>query len=553
MMTQDSESIPIGISMTKGDSTIIPASRGSSSACSNPDSFKVAIIDSGVQVGHPDIPCLPIDDPDTNCKGVSIGIDGQPWYAPKGKAGHGTHVFGTIGAIGGNGEGVAGMVPNSDGICYLIGRVFGDEGNGQYASYVFEAIDWAISEKANVINISSSGPAKYVSGQLSFDMAYANGALTVASAGNHGSDAPQYPASFDHVLSVTAVKDDGERAYFSQYNDKVDVAAPGVNILSTTLDGRYATASGTSMAAPHITGAIAKVWSVCRDCSNIQVRECVLTTASKSSARTNELGFGMVSADKTYDCLVNSIGCCEEDLSTGVIADPQVEQLPAPAIDPELSSETSAATGCTRRADGDFCTGNRQCCSHKCIGSQRAGICQAVEWYAATNEDPTPRFATNFPPAFRQSASLAPSSTPSPGPSDSPSSFSSSLPSSSSSPSTTPSTVPSVSISPSSQPSFSPSSASSYFPSGVPTLSISPSSQPSLGPSGSTVPSSVPSDPPSVSISPSSQPSSVPSVSIVPSSVPSIAPSLSFAPSLAPSADPSVSTGPSSLPSSPRS
>jgi serine protease len=350
MMTQDSESIPFGISVTKGDSTIIPASRGSPSACSNPDSFKVAIIDSGVDVGHPDIPCLPIDDPYTNCKGVSIGIDGQSWYAPKGKAGHGTHAFGTIGAIGGNGEGVAGMVPNSDGICYLIGRVFDDEGNGQYASNVFEAIDWAISEKADVINISSSGPAMYVTGQLSFYMAYANGDLTVASAGNRGSDAPQYPASFDHVLSVAAVKDDGERAYFSQYNDKVDVAAPGVDILSTTFHGRYATTSGTSMAAPYITGAIAKVWSICGDCSNIQVRECLLTTASSSSDRTNELGFSIVSADKTYDCLVNIVGCCGEDVSTGAIVDPRVEQLPAQGIDPELSWETLATTGCTRRA-----------------------------------------------------------------------------------------------------------------------------------------------------------------------------------------------------------
>jgi serine protease len=184
-------------------------------------------VDSGVQVGHPDIPCLPVYDPNTNCKGTSIGTD-DPWYDPKGTAGHGTHVFGTIGAIGGNGEGVAGMVPNSDGICYLIARVVDDEGHdGIYASSVLEAIDWAVSEGANVINMSLSGDTSFQAGQEAMNSAYASGALLVASVGNSGSETFDYLASFDHVMSVAAVTTAGSRAEFSTYNNKVDVAAPG--------------------------------------------------------------------------------------------------------------------------------------------------------------------------------------------------------------------------------------------------------------------------------------------------------------------------------------
>jgi serine protease len=378
MMTPDSESIPYGISMTKGDSPIIPIAQGSSSACSDPNSFKVAIIDSGVQVGHPDIPCLPIDDPNTNCKGISIGIDGLPWYAPRGRfAAHGTHVFGTIGAIGGNNKGVAGMVPDSIGICYLIARVFDDEGNGIYASNVFEAIDWAVSEGANVINMSLGAGTNYRAGQAATAAAHEQGAVTVSSAGNSGSEFLQYPASYNHVLSVAAVDADGARASFSQYNKKVDVAAPGVDIRSTYLGGAYSTMSGTSMAAPHVTGAITKVWSVCRQCSNDQVESCLLTTAASSSRRTDELGFGIVNAADTYNCLVKTSGCCDE--ATGMELAQETEFVVEDEGPKPLSvHELAAVEKCWRRNIGEACRRDGHCCSDKCAGPSRGMTCRAA-------------------------------------------------------------------------------------------------------------------------------------------------------------------------------
>jgi serine protease len=360
-MTPDSESVPFGISMIAGDSPLIPTAQGSSSACSDPNSFKVAIIDSGVQVGHPDIPCLPIDDPNTNCKGTSIGID-DPWYDPKGSAGHGTHVFGTIGAMGGNGLGVTGMVPSNDGICYLIARVVDDEGHGVYASSVFEAIDWAVSEGANVINMSLSGNTYFQAGQEAINSAYTNGALPVASAGNSGSETFNYPASFDHVISVAAVTTAGLRADFSTYNRKVDVAAPGVGILSTYIGGGYSSMTGTSMAVPHVTGAIAKVWSVCSQCSNDQVESCLLTTASSSFRRTKQLGFGIINAADAYDCLVNTDGCCAETTE---------KELEPELIEQDRDPEQAM---CSRRDIGERCTRGAHCCSGICDGQ----TCQAA-------------------------------------------------------------------------------------------------------------------------------------------------------------------------------
>jgi subtilisin family serine protease len=341
-MTPDSEYVPFGITMTKGDSSLIPAAaQGSSSACS---------------------------DANTNCKGISIGIDDLPWYDPKGRAGHGTHVFGTIGAIGGNNEGVTSMVPNSDGICYLIARVFDDEQNGIYASAIFEAIDWAVTEGANVINMSLGAGSYYQAGQDAIDAAHAKGILSVASAGNSQSSALQYPASLDHVISVAAVKDDGQRASFSTYNDKVDVAAPGVGTVSTYIGNRYASLSGTSMAAPHVTGAIAKVWSVCRQCSSARVESCLFTTASSYPSKTNQLGFGIIDADDMYSCLVNTDGCCAEtrvqEVEPVVVVPEQVEEPEPVAVAPEQVQAQPAQ--CNRRDIGERCRRDAHCCSGKC-------------------------------------------------------------------------------------------------------------------------------------------------------------------------------------------
>jgi serine protease len=323
-----SDFVPYGIPQAKANSAGLPPASTSSGACNNPNSFKVAVIDSGLEAAHVDVPCRSIDASDTNCKGISIGVNGEPWNAPQNRAGHGTHVFGTIGAIGGNNKGVTSMVPDSGGICYLTGRVFNDAGNGQYTSVIFEAIEWAIDEGADVINMSLGGGGPSQTGQSLFNEAYNRGVISVAAAGNDGSTSKSYPASYERVISVAAVDDDKQRASFSQSNNYVDISAAGVSVASTYLGGRYAYMSGTSMATPHVTGAIARIWSTCGMCSNDEVEQCLLSTAEDLGAtgRDNDYGAGLVQTQNAYDCLM--MGCC------GATPGPTPVPTPVPTLGP---------------------------------------------------------------------------------------------------------------------------------------------------------------------------------------------------------------------------
>jgi hypothetical protein len=77
-----SDFVPYGIPQARADSAGLPPAPSTSGACNDPNSFKVAVIDSGLEVAHPDVPCHSINDSDTNCKGISINVNGEPWYAP---------------------------------------------------------------------------------------------------------------------------------------------------------------------------------------------------------------------------------------------------------------------------------------------------------------------------------------------------------------------------------------------------------------------------------------------------------------------------------------
>lgn len=115
---------PYGIRMSQADtpdSPWPPRTFTNSAACSDESSFKVAIIDSGLEAAHPDIPCLPIDDDMTNCIGKEFGLgDEDKWYDPA--VSHGTHVAGTIGALR-NQLGLGGMLSDSSNVCFIIGQV----------------------------------------------------------------------------------------------------------------------------------------------------------------------------------------------------------------------------------------------------------------------------------------------------------------------------------------------------------------------------------------------------------------------------------------------
>jgi subtilisin family serine protease len=247
---------------------------------------KVCIMDTGLDLPHPDL-----------FPGRMTGSDSKdvvrPWTQDA--AGHGTHVAGTIGASN-NGVGIVGVAPDAD---LLIVRVFNYNGLFR-GSDVIAAAEQCRIGGATVINMSLGGTTPVPNEDKLFQRYFEQeGIVSVAAAGNSGQDGNEviYPAGYASVLSVAAVDQQGQVAYFSTRNDMVNVAAPGVAVQSTYKDGRYAKLSGTSMASPHVAGVVALLQSVKPQATPLEIWELLTGTASLSSegkSRTPELGHGLV-------------------------------------------------------------------------------------------------------------------------------------------------------------------------------------------------------------------------------------------------------------------
>ncbi|MCL2914521.1 S8 family serine peptidase [Shewanella corallii] len=284
------ESTPYGI-------TMVQARQVSDSLTGN---RKVCIMDTGYQRSHEDL--------------ISSGVTGNDGYGSNNTGnwyqdgnGHGTHVAGTIAALGGNSRGVVGV--NSSGLLGLhIVKVFNDSGNWAYGSDLIGAVTQCQNAGANVISMSLGGGASSNAERQAFASAKAAGILSIAAAGNDGNSTMSYPASYDEVMSVAAVDSSGTVASFSQYNSQVEIAAPGVGVNSTYNDGGYKSLSGTSMATPHVAGVAALVWSHFTGCSNEQIRAALNATAEDkgSAGRDTKYGYGIVKAKAAYDYLQNS-------------------------------------------------------------------------------------------------------------------------------------------------------------------------------------------------------------------------------------------------------
>ncbi|RPI32215.1 MAG: subtilisin, partial [Actinomycetota bacterium] len=168
--------------------------------------------------------------------------------------GHGSHVAGTVAAVD-NDLGVIGVAPSAN--LYGI-KVLNRSGRGT-TSDIIEGMQWAIGHGMDVINMSL-GTSSYVEAyEIATDAVLDAGVVMVCSAGNSGPDEGTvgYPAAFEGVIAVAATDAADVVASFSSRGPQVDVAAPGVSVYSTTKSGGYATMSGTSMAAPHVTGTVA--------------------------------------------------------------------------------------------------------------------------------------------------------------------------------------------------------------------------------------------------------------------------------------------------------
>jgi len=230
-------------------------------------SVLVAIIDSGVDMDHPDL-----------VGNMVSGYDfGEGDADPNDDVvGHGTHVAGIAAAHTDNGIGIAGVGWNSKILPLKIATAAG----GVSLDGAVAAIKYAADRGAKVINMSFGGYGAPESEREAVDYAWAKGSLLFASSGNDGISEVSYPAGFENVISVGATDSNDLAADFSNFGPTVDIAAPGVLVQSTVVGGGYEAWDGTSMSCPVAAGAAALLFSYGRPgLTNVEVRRAIETTA----------------------------------------------------------------------------------------------------------------------------------------------------------------------------------------------------------------------------------------------------------------------------------
>jgi thermitase len=216
--------------------------------------------------------------------------------------GHGSHTSGTITANTNNGKGVAGVAFNSKlAVCKALG---GPLGQGSTAD-VANCIVWAHNKGAKVISMSLGGgdsTTLHNAVQTAWAGGGAGGTVLVAAAGNDGDATVNYPAGYAEVVSVAATDSADARASFSNANADVEIAGPGVDVLSTynSSDTSYTTLSGTSMATPHVAGATAIIWDKYPTATASAIRSKLDAAVDDLGApgRDSTFGFGRVNLAK---------------------------------------------------------------------------------------------------------------------------------------------------------------------------------------------------------------------------------------------------------------
>jgi serine protease len=473
----------------------------------------VAILDTGV-TDHPDligrsVPGLGYDFVAADRSNDGDGRDNNPrdpgdWCDGRNSSWHGTHVAGTIGAISNNGMGVAGINWNSP---LLHVRVMGTCGG--YESDVIDGMRWAAglavpgvptnAYPARVLNLSLGGSGQCPSHwQSAINDATARGAVVVVAAGNSNRDAANdTPAGCNGVITVAATDRNGSRAWFSNFGAAVEISAPGVDVLSTWNTGTttpgaaaYAQMSGTSMAAPHVSGVVSLMLSRNPSLTPAQVLAILQQTARPfpggSTCTTSLCGSGIVDA-------------------AAAVGD-AAATTPTPTRTPTLTPSVTPSPTLT----------------------------------PTHTPSPTP---TRTP-----TLTLPPSVTPTPTPSVAPSPTPSRTPTPTLPPSVTPTPTPSVAPSPT--PSVTPTPTPSVTPSPTPTRTPTPTLPPSVTPTPTPPVTPSPTPTPPVTPSPTSSHTPSPTPTRTPTLTPSVTPSLtptrtpspppSRTPSLSPSVTPTI-------------
>lgn len=265
-------------------------------------SVLVAVIDTGIDWNHPDLA--------TNY--VPLGYD---WVNndtdPMDDHGHGTHCAGIIAASINNSIGIAGLTQ----VRIMAEKGLDQNGEG-YDDDLAKAIIHAVDQGADILSNSWGGNEESTLIHDAMKYAYDKGVLIVAAAGNSATDVKMYPAAYDEVIAVTATNESDSPAWFTNFGDWVELAAPGVHIYSTVYDDNYTYMSGTSMACPHVSGVAALIWSQFPNATREWVRFWLRYTADDLGDPGFDVyyGYGRVNAEKAvwepppeHDLLVSNL------------------------------------------------------------------------------------------------------------------------------------------------------------------------------------------------------------------------------------------------------
>jgi len=254
--------------------------------------IKIGIIDSGIDQNHPDLEIA---------GGISYIGSPTDYHDDHG---HGTHVAGIIAARD-NDIGIIGVAPEAE--LYAI-KVMGNDRLGN-TSDVVRGIEWAVANDLDIINLSITTQQKSIIMESALHNAYEHGLLIVGSAGNNLKEFNEpvdvlYPARFPTVMAVGAVNENNKKSTFSYYGNSLEFVAPGEEIISTFIanlpNKPYASSSGTSMAAPFVTGVAALYKEAYPLFDNKKIRSLMQASTIDLGppGKDSQYGYGLVQAPK---------------------------------------------------------------------------------------------------------------------------------------------------------------------------------------------------------------------------------------------------------------
>ncbi|ELY63613.1 Thermitase [Natronobacterium gregoryi SP2] len=246
----------------------------------------ISIVDTGTAYDHENL----AENVDDRIGDVFVGRGSDPSPVSSSED-HGTIVSGIAVGGTGNGTGHAGVSNCS----MLSARALDESGRGSLAD-IADAIQWSADQGVDIINLSLGSSSHWQTLRNACQYAYDQGCLLVAAAGNAGGSVV-YPAVYDSVIAVAALDSHDRLASFSNRGSEIELAAPGTQVISSTLGDRYTRASGTSMAAPVVAGVAGLVLSAYPGLGNESLREHLRQTATDVGLSSRTQGYGRVDAD----------------------------------------------------------------------------------------------------------------------------------------------------------------------------------------------------------------------------------------------------------------